>query len=260
MADARYPSGIESVLRSFPKARPDLPAKYRALYESEYLQNRSGEALANRVARFLESWMHHRAARVPCPTGARILEIGAGTLNHLRYERNFLVYDVVEPARWLYAQSDDRERVGSFFAELEQVPVNTGYDKILSIAVLEHLADLPRALALALAGLRLKRGGYFCAGIPSEGALAWYLAWRYGTGLAFRCRTGLDYGLLMRHEHLNSAKEIEFCVRYFFQAVRVRRFPVALFHASLYTSIEAMEPRLERCAAFLSAPRSDSSR
>ena len=33
---------------------------------------------------------------------SKILEIGAGTLNHLKYEKNFSEYDIVEPFKNLF--------------------------------------------------------------------------------------------------------------------------------------------------------------
>ena len=41
----------------------------------------------------------------------------------------------------------------------------------------------------------------------------------YPTGLEFRSKYGLDYGVLMKHEHVNTAAEIESVLRYFFQSV-----------------------------------------
>lgn len=233
------PSDGAALLARFPKTRPPLPDDYRRIYEREYLANRTEGSAANRLARRLESWMHRRVAAT-APEGAhRILELGAGSLNHLPWEKPQDCYDVVEPFTALLDAGDGRARVRRHYPQLADVPEDARYDRIISVAVLEHLTHLPHELALA--ARLLAPGGVFCAGIPSEGGLLWRLAWTLGTGPAFRRRTGLDYAVLMRHEHVNTAREIEACVRRQFRQVRVRRFPLPLRTLSLYTVITARD-------------------
>ncbi len=234
---------IGQLLSSYPRRRPPLPAPYQRVYEEEYRLNRSGEGPVYGLVKLLESWMHRRIARVPGP--ARILELGAGGLNHLDYEPDAAAYDIVEPVRIAYAGSARLGRVRTVFDDVADIPVDTRYDRVLSIAVLEHQADLPGIIART--GLLLAPGGRFQAGIPTEGGLLWYLAWRFGTGLAYRRRTGLSYGPLMRHEHINRADEIETLVRHFFGRVSIQRFPMPFRHASIYSYIEGESPVLDRC-------------
>ena len=87
----------------------------------------------------------------------------------------------------------------------------------------------------------------FQAGIPSEGGLLWGLGWRFSTGISYFLRTGLDYGVVMRHEHLNTAAEITAIVGHLFDDVRLKRFPLPGHHLSLFTYIEAQSPRYDRC-------------
>jgi hypothetical protein len=195
----------------------------------------------------MEGWMHRRVATAG--RGARVLEIGAGTLNHLPFEHEAECYEVVEPFHELWTDSPQRDRVGRFYDDIANIDVARKYDRIISIAVLEHLTHLPWILARC--GLLLADGGAFAAGIPSEGSLAWYSAWRFGTGAAYRLRTGLSYAPLMRHEHVNNAAEIEAAVRHFFRTVTRERFPLPLFHLSTYTVLVARDPDTERCRAYL---------
>lgn len=186
--------------------------------------------------------MHRSLAGI---TGATILELGAGTLNHLPFESGTERYDVVEPFHELWADSPGRGHVDRFYDDIRDVPPNEHYDKIISIAVLEHLTDLPDVVANC--ARHLTPAGVFAAGFPSEGGLAWYSAWRFGTGTAYRLRTGLSYAPLMRHEHVNGAREIESVVRRFFRAVDRRRFPLPIFQASLYSLLTARDPDLRAC-------------
>ena len=129
------------------------------------------------------------------------------------------------------------------------MPEGSRYDRVISVAVLEHLEKLPEQVARC--GLALAEGGVFQAGIPSEGGFLWGATWRLTTGISFRMRTGLPYRLLMRHEHINGAQEILRVVRHFFERVRVRRFPLPLHHLSLYAYIHAERPRRDVCEQFL---------
>jgi SAM-dependent methyltransferase len=238
------------LLKRYPKPRPPLPEAHRKWYLSHYRQNRQGVSGVSRVVSRLESWMHRSVAKV---AGSNILELGAGTLNHIPFEAAPMRYDVIEPFHELWADSPERGKVARFYNDIRDVPSEERYDKILSVAVLEHLTDLPGILAEC--ALRMANGGAFVAGIPSEGGLAWYSAWRFGTGTAYRLRTGLSYAPLMRHEHVNSAPEIETLVRYFFRRIERSRFPVPLFQASLYTVLIARDPDLPACGQWLEAKK-----
>ncbi len=47
------------------------------------------------------------------------------------------------------------------------------------------------------------------------------------TGLEFKRMYGLDYQVLMRYEHLNTAAEIEAVLRHYFGSVEVRIFGIS---------------------------------
>jgi SAM-dependent methyltransferase len=239
-------SAIEALLDAFPKRRPPLsPAQQAIALEAQKI-NREGRNWATKASRSLEKWMHRRVA---AGTKGEILEIGAGTLNHLPFERGAAAYDAIEPEERLYADSPMREQIRGFYPDITEVPRDRRYDKIVSVAVLEHLTELP--MCFARAALLLKDDGVFQAGIPSEGALLWSLAWRTTTGIAFHLRTGLDYGERMRHEHVNTAREIIALAQYFYRRTDVRLFPLPLFHLSLYHYLEAREPHLDRARGYL---------
>ena len=95
------------------------------------------------------------------------------------------------------------------------VPDNQRYDRITSIASFEHICNLPEVIAKS--GLLLKPGGVLRTSIPSEGTCLWSLSWKLTTGIEFRIKYGLDYGILIKHEHVNSAREIEELLCYFFK-------------------------------------------
>ena len=245
------------LLSSYPRRRPGLSPAHARLYEQEYRLNRDGGALVVSLARRLEGWMHRQvAARAEVAAGAGpgdVLELGAGTLNHLAWEPPAARarYDIVEPFEALYRSSPLLGTIRDVYARLADVPPERRYDRIVSVAVLEHLTDLPAEMARA--AMTLKPGGVLQAGIPSEGGLLWWLGWRCTTGISYWRRTRLDYGPVMRHEHVNTAPEILGVLGHIFADVRVRRFPLPLHLLSFYAYIEARAPDPARCAAILSA-------
>lgn len=240
----------DKTLSRFPKTRSPLPPEFEEIYAEHYKANRDGASQAAGLAQKLESWMHRKAAAdmrsgLPRPT----LEVGAGTLNHLPYEPSSQPYDIIEPFHGLFASSPDKGRVRSVFDDIAEVPDGTRYDRIVSIAAFEHICDLPAVVARC--GLLLNEGGCLRIGIPSEGTILWRLGYSLTTGLEFRRKYGLDYSVLMRHEHVNTAKEIEAVVRHFFADVETSVFGVAR-SLSLYQFLAARRPSAERCTDYLS--------
>lgn len=237
---------IETLLSTYPRTRPQLPPRQQASYAEHYRSNRAGEQGLSRIVLKLESWMHRRVS--DGVTGGHLLEIGAGNLNHVPYLPEACTYDAVEPFQELLEDGPHRLRARHVYTDVREIPHIVNYDCIFSVAVLEHLTDLP--FILARAGLLLREGGTFRAGFPSEGGLLWGLAWRLTTGIEYRLRRGLKYKSIMRHEHLNTANEILALLQHFFQQVEVSRFPLPGKHLSFYTAAIARGPRLDRCRDF----------
>lgn len=241
-------SELDWLKSNFPKTRAVLAPEYQAIYEREYKRNRGDAAQTPDFKQRLEHWMHRQVACASAPMGP-LLELGAGTLNHLRWEDTRRDYDIVEPFTALYEGSPALARLRNVYRDVSEVPAQNDYAKIVSVAVLEHVADLPGMAARA--ALALRPDGVMVHGIPSEGGLLWYLAWRFGTGVSFRVRTGLSYAPMMRHEHVNTAREILRVLRVFFATVDCARFPTPLLHASFYTCLCARVPDKARARSFL---------
>lgn len=241
---------LARILAGFPKRRPPLPTRMQAIYTKQYLENRAGASTAASLAQRLEAWMHRQvAADVRPGRQAATLELGAGSLNQLAYEPAVGPYDIVEPFQALLAAAPDRGRIRDVFADIAETPLDRRYDRITSIATLEHVLNLPAVLAHS--ARLMAAGGVFRAAIPSEGGLLWKLGWMATTGLEFRLRHGLDYGDLMRHEHVNNAYEIESLCRAMFEEVSIRSFGFSR-QLSLYRFIVAGRPRDSVAAAWLS--------
>ncbi len=245
--DAPWPSWFAG----FPKVRPVLPEAFCRIYLEHHKENRQGGSMAASLSQKVEAWMHKRVAADVADAGSRsTLEIGAGTLNHLPYEPRTAPYDVVEPHPFFLETSPHLPRIRNVYGDIREIPPDRRYDRIVSIATLEHVTDLPRVVAGA--GALLSEGGQFRVGIPSEGTLFWRLGWTLTTGLEFRFRHGLDYGILIRYEHVNTAAEVEAVLRVFFEEVQTRVFGLSR-GISLYQACICSAPRKALCARYLAA-------
>jgi len=236
-------------LARYPKTRPELPEPYRAIYTAHYRTNREGLSPASSLSKKMETWMHRSVAGDVAGgnAGRSTLEIGAGQLNHLSFEPGSLPYDVVEPRNELCFASPQIQRVRNVYSSLDQIR-DTEYDRIISIAAFEHYRNLPAVVASC--GLLLAPNGALRIAIPSEGALLWKLGWLLTTGLEFRIRHGLDYGVLMRHEHINTADEIRTVLRTFFTDIRIRIFGIVP-SLSFYQFFECRHADRDLCRRYL---------
>jgi hypothetical protein len=238
-----------SAFSNFPKRRPALPPEFDAIYLSHYQNSREGRTKTTGLVKSVESWMHKRVAEDLLPGVCRsTLEIGAGTLNHLVYESGAAPYDIVEPFHELYDYSPNLIKVRNVYNDVSNIPVAARYERIVSVATFEHICNLPEVVARC--GLLLASKGQLRVAIPSEGTILWRLGWTLVTGVAFRLRYKLDYAVLMRHEHVNTAKEIEEVLRYFFDEVRSAAFGPAKA-LSFYQFYACLGPRLNECSDYL---------
>lgn len=240
-----------SILSQFPKIRSSLTPEFERIYAEHYRSNREGESPASSLAQKMENWLHRQVARDITDepqSGKSTLEVGAGTLNQLRHEPVVGPYDIVEPFKALFAGSPLLERVRHVYADIAEISHDQRYDRITAIAVFEHICELPEVVARC--GLLMAPGGSLRSSIPNEGTLLWGLGWKLTTGVEFRLKHRLDYGELMRHEHVNKADEIEKVLEHFFESVECRVFGLSRSLA-FYRYHECRSPRLDRCREYL---------
>ena len=225
----------QNLLKKFPKSRPELSQEYKNIYKQYYTLNRGGNGFANFLSKKMESWMHKKVA---ASIGKNILELGAGNLNHVSYEKSYEIYDIVEPFAELYKNSSQLDFIKNAYNSLEEVNDNNRYDKIISIATLEHLVDLPKEISICKK--LLKHDGKFHVAIPCEGESAFKLGWMLTTGLAFRLKYKLDYSKFMKYEHVNNIDEIFAILKNNFEIKKFERSPFILpiKHLSFYAYIE----------------------
>jgi hypothetical protein len=147
---------ISALLASYPRAHPPLPPGNARIYVEEYKINRGvSDRCLYRVTASLESWMHHQVAA--CGAGPVMLDVGAGTLNHRHYEEQAGTYDIVEPLPRLHEGNPELARIDHIYPTIQDVPPTPRYDRIFSIAVLEHVENLPAIVAASAVRLARRR-------------------------------------------------------------------------------------------------------
>ena len=140
----------------------------------------------------------------------RTVEIGAGLGEHLRYEdlATQEYYAVELRENMAEAIRRDFPAATTIVADCQRdLPYkDADFDRAIAIHVLEHLPDLPAALA-EIARL-LKPRGVFSVVIPCEGGLSYELGRQMTSKRAFERRYGVDYAWHIESEHVNKAHEI----------------------------------------------------
>ncbi|MDR2084204.1 MAG: hypothetical protein LBP67_04340 [Bacteroidales bacterium] len=236
------------MLKKYPKRRIELPDNYLKIYSEHYKSNREGDTSAASLSKKMESWMHKKVAQdVINDKNKSTLEIGAGTLNQLTYE-NPVPYDIIEPFTELYQNSKLLDNINEIYNDIENVPETKKYERITSVATFEHILNLPTVVAKTC--LLLDKDGTLRASIPNEGSILWTLGWKLTTGVEFRLKYGLKYGLLMKYEHVNSAKEIIEVIKYFYKNVKCSYFGINKTLA-FYIFLECSNPNIDLAKEYL---------
>lgn len=242
------------MFEQYPKTKTNLPPEYQAIFDKHYYENREGLSNVTSITKRLEVWMHKKVALDVININKEIstLELGAGTLNHLDYEINTRPYDIVEPYEKLFNNSKCLDRIRNVYSDTFKIPEQAKYKRVISIATLEHLINLP--LVVAKVGLLLTDDGNFRAGIPNEGTFLWKLGWKFTTGLEFKIRYNLNYKVIMEYEHVNTANEIEEVLKYFFYTVKCKVYGLSK-KLGLYRFYSCFEPNIKNCLNFIKSKK-----
>lgn len=219
-----------------------LPESYKKIYKSLYLNYAHSNSIIRKLASIIERWYHRKAAIIDVK--GNLLEVGCGALNHMKYEKDYINYDVVEPKKFLFDSSDDnsKKRIRKFYRNINQIPLDIKYEKIISIAVLEHVTDLDELLEKI--SMHMEVDGNFIVEVPAEGEFLWWLSWRLTTGLFFWLRYKLDYGVIMRYEHVNNFEKIYKSLKKYFRIKKIESFPFNLKNFRIYVHIECKKLKI----------------
>lgn len=236
------------MFENYPKERIELPVEFQKIYAEHYKKNREGQTAASSLAQKMEGWLHRKVAMdLNGLKDKSTLEIGAGTLNQLRYEQT-TPYDIVEPFSELYQKSEFINRINQVYKDIDEISQQNKYDRITAIATFEHITDLPKVVAKTCT--HLNENGTLRVSIPNEGTFLWKLGYQLTTGVEFKLKYGLDYSILMNYEHVNTANEIEQVLKFFYEKVKCSCFGINKKMA-FYRFYECSNPRLDIAREYL---------
>jgi SAM-dependent methyltransferase len=210
----------------WPKARPELSAKQRAVMDDWYVQW-LGEELPGPFG-LIDRFNHTYALRSASP-GVRTLEVGPGNGSHLRFEklaeqREYVALELRESLSRQIGTENPKVRVVVGDCQQTLEFADDYFDRVLAIHVLEHLDNLPAALR----EIRrvLKPDGLFSVVIPCEGGLGYSLGRKVTSQRKFEKRYSMPYDWMIRYDHINQAREVLHELRSGFVVVHRTFFPL----------------------------------
>jgi SAM-dependent methyltransferase len=215
-----------STKTSWPKELPELTAEQERIRDD--FMRYWHEVLPGRYS-VIERFNHGYATRSRV-AGTKTLEIGAGLGEHLAFERDQDENYWAVELRGEMAEIIKRKypRVHTVVGDCQQrLPLqDASFDRALAIHVLEHLPDLPSAVA----ELRrvLKPEGRLVVVIPCEGGLVYGLARRISAQRIFEHRYNVSYDWCVKSEHINTPREIIPELMEHFVILERRYFPLRL--------------------------------
>jgi ubiquinone/menaquinone biosynthesis C-methylase UbiE len=192
---------------------------YRARFADVYDQSNYSSPLQSATMR-----AGHRLTERPFDGRqhfANVLEIGAGTGEHLTYVRHrfdrYVLSDVDEKAldiarRKLTASFGDKVAFETQSAEQLGYPDNS-FDRLIAAHVLEHIYR-PH-LALKQWRRVVRDGGVLSVLIPTDPGMAWRLGRHLGPRKNAIAQ-GFAYDYLMAREHVNSSTNLIALLRHYF--------------------------------------------
>jgi ubiquinone/menaquinone biosynthesis C-methylase UbiE len=215
----------------WPKVYLPLTAEQSAI--SDDFMKYWHEVLPRRYG-IVDEFNHNYAVKAAPENFSRTLEIGAGSGEHLLYEK------LSRAQKANYVAVDIRENMvatlRSRFPEIQAVVgdcqrrmefADGFFDRILAIHVLEHLPNLPLAVE-EMHRLCDKNRGILSIVIPCEGSLAYSLARRISAQRIFEARYKQSYRWLIEREHINRPHEIFEELAPYFTQVSSSYFPIPL--------------------------------
>jgi len=228
----------------WPKAVPPLSPAQKFIVDDfmQYWHN----VLPRRYG-VVETFNHTYPLRhLPAGEMWRTLELGAGIGGHLAFEPlDRQEYHCIE-LREAMAQEIRRKypSVVTVTCDCQQrIPYeDTSFDRVVVVHVLEHLPDLPAAVAEV--ERVLKPGGLFAVVLPCDPGIAYEVARKISAERLFKAKYRMPYGWLIRREHINSRAEILHVMKGKFEIFDMAYFPLQLpiVNLNLCIGVTARKP------------------
>ena len=215
-SDSIWPKRLPVLSESQLKAREEFMKRWHELLPKKY--------------GVIEKFNHGFPAQLPHKLGSKTLEIGAGLGEHSRYEnlarQEYYVQEYREEFCKELRKSFPPARVFCGDIQTTQPWAAETFDRVIAIHVLEHLPNLPAALAEI--NRILVPGGFFDVVIPCEGGLAYSFARKISAQRFFEREFKQDYTPIIKSEHVNNCDEICLLLDEGFHEVKRKYFPLLI--------------------------------
>jgi SAM-dependent methyltransferase len=215
---------VSETRKIWPKVLPPLsPAQAEAREKFMLQWQHTLPVKYGMIEKFNQGWV----TTLPLKDGCRTLEVGAGTGAHLVLEdltrQDYYALEYREKWCGYIRKLIAPERVICGDIQQRQAWPDKHFDRVVGIHVLEHLADLPAALKEI--GRLLKDDGKLDVILPCEGRLAYGLGRKISAERQFRRDFKMDYGPIVRHEHINTLDEVLEELELLFESEVRRMYP-----------------------------------
>jgi ubiquinone/menaquinone biosynthesis C-methylase UbiE len=204
-------TNVQDEIMAWPKVLPELTLEQKRI--SDDWMHYWHEVYSKRYG-LVADFNHKYPAQNAPKQFVRTLDIGAGLGEHVSYE--CLTAEQKSHYVALELRQNMADEIKKRFPEVQTcvgdcqlgLSFEDGYfDRILAIHLLEHLPNLPAAIA-EMYRLCNKESGVFSVVIPCEGGLAYAVARRISSQRIFEKRYKQSYRWIIEREHLNKPKEI----------------------------------------------------
>jgi phosphatidylethanolamine/phosphatidyl-N-methylethanolamine N-methyltransferase len=226
--------------------------EYRQRFAAVYDDSNYSSPLQSSVMR-----ASHRLVERPFGSGThfpRVLEIGAGTGEHVAFVRHGFDQYVMTDADEKTLEIADRKLAGLHEGRLRfelQAGKDLSYqddsfDRVIATHVLEHIYEPHLAIKEWVRVLR--SGGTLSILIPTDPGIAWRLG-RYLGPRRNAIEQGIAYDFVMAREHVNPCNNLVAILRHYFPQSREAWWPLPLPSLDLnlffafHTQVVKPEPR-----------------
>uniref|UniRef100_E6Q5T5 Methyltransferase 24 n=1 Tax=mine drainage metagenome TaxID=410659 RepID=E6Q5T5_9ZZZZ len=180
----------------------------------------------------VERFNHGFPVRLSTDPFQETLEIGAGLGEHLKWENlsgvRLMGYVGVDLRANMAAEMMRQfPKARAFVGDCQKtLPfADCSFDRLIAIHVLEHLPNLPAAIAEMRRLIR--PNGYGIVVIPCEGGLAYSIARKISAERFYKRQFGGSYRWLYSREHINRPREIIEEIKHHFTIDYTEFFPLA---------------------------------
>ena len=216
---------VAASVSRWPKRPPVLTAE-QARAREEFVRVWH-EVMPERLG-FIERFNQGFVARLPMRPEARTLEVGPGLGAQARWRGaggdGYVCLEERESFCEVLREILPREAVFQGDIQERQPWPDGHFERVIAIHILEHLKDLPAALA-EIERL-LAPDGCFDVVIPTEGGLAYALGRKLSAERLFRKRFRMDYTPIRLNEHVSTFSEIASELERVFRVERRAFYPL----------------------------------